>query len=118
MGKFNIRGRIEIKYIYDSTKLLTRNSNLSDFYDEKLTAEIKNNLENFVANGSDPVLCEIINLTLNVNKCNLMRAGTYIDLPNFIKKQHAVINVKNSDDYCLLWCLLRKFYSKHPLNEF
>lgn len=117
VGKFEINDRREIKYIYSSTKLLTGNTSLKRFYDTEFVPEIKTNLENFEANGSDPKLCEILNLTVNVNKCNLMRAGTYIDLPAFVKKRKAVTNVKNSDGYCFLWCLLKHFYPKHALND-
>ena len=64
--------------------MITGNINLSAFYDNEFVPEIKTNLENLEANGSDPKLREILNLTLNVNKCNLMRAGAYIDLPTSI----------------------------------
>ena len=63
----------------------------------------------------NPRLVKISNFTIHVSKCNPLRAGTYIDLPNFIKSRRAVINVKNTDNFCFLWCLLRKFHQNHPL---
>lgn len=116
VGKFEICDRREIKYIYNSTKLLTKSSNLENFYQNELVPELRRNLENFEANGSDPRLIEILNLTVNVNKCNPLCAGTYIDLPKFVKDRKAVFNVKNIDNYCFLWCLFKKFYPNHPLN--
>lgn len=117
VGKFAIRDRVEIKYIYNSTKLLTKSADLSDFYRDKIVLELKTNLENFEANGSDPRLVEILNLTVNVNKCNPLRAAGFIELPQFVTKRKAVYNVRNQDDYCFLWCLLKKFYPNHKFNK-
>jgi hypothetical protein len=36
------------------------------------------------------------------------------DLPKFIKDKKAVINIKNSDNVCFRWCILRAF---HPVNK-
>lgn len=117
VGKFQIRDRIEIKYIYNSTKLITKNMSLHHFYKNEMVPELLTNLENFEANGSDPQLIEIVNLTLNVNKCNPLRAGSFIELPKFIKNRKAVVNIKNRDNYCFLWCLFKHFYPDHPLSK-
>ena len=113
VAKFKIRDVIETKYIYEPAILISRKSNLKKFYDEKIVPNIKNSLETFQANGSTPQLVKILNLTINVNKCNPLRAGTYIDLPKFIKTRRAVKNIKNYDNICFLWCLFFKFYPNH-----
>lgn len=117
VAKFQIRERVDIKYIYSTTKLLTKSTNLHEFYKSEFFDEIKTNLENFEANGSDPKLLEIINVTLNVNKCNPLRAGSFMELPKFLKNRKALINPRNSDNYCFLWCLLKQFYPSHPFAK-
>lgn len=66
-------------------------------------------------NGSGFTLKEIVHLILNINKCNIISGGTYIDLPNIFKTKHAVINPKNNDSYCFLWSLCIALY---PDDEF
>ena len=43
-----------------------------------------------------------------------MRGSTYIDLPPFIKKKEACINVKNNDDECFKWAVLSAL---HPVSN-
>ena len=50
-------------------------------------------------------LKSILNLVINICKFNPMRGSTYIDLPPFIKKKEACINVKNDDDECFKWAI-------------
>ena len=40
--------------------------------------------------------------------------GTYIPLPEFIQKKNAIINIKNKDDKCFLWSVLRHL---HPVQK-
>ena len=59
------------------------------------------------AEGSGWVLDKIKNLTLHTAKWDPLNAGSYIDLPANLKNKKAIINMKNKDDKCFLWCVLR-----------
>ncbi|XP_052743835.1 uncharacterized protein LOC128199234 [Bicyclus anynana] len=54
-------------------------------------------------------------LHMNVNKCNLLRDTSFIDLPQDIKRKKAIINVKNADHMCFKWALLSALYP--PANN-
>ena len=43
-------------------------------------------------------------------------AGSYIDLPEALKNKKAIINMKNQDEECFKWCVLRALYptDSHP----
>lgn len=43
---------------------------------------------------------------MNINKFNPLKATSYIPLPEQIRKKGAVINIKNTDDYCFAWSVL------------
>lgn len=117
VAKFSIKDCVELKYIYSSSKMITRNTHLSKFYSKILKPEIRTNLENFEGQGSGYKLKEIKNLTININMCKPLSVGSYIALPKFIKSKRAVWNPKNTDDKCLLWCLLKNLEPTHPLNK-
>ena len=42
-----------------------------------------------------------------------LNAGSYIDLPPNLKNKKAIINMKNQDDKCFLWCVLRALNPKN-----
>jgi hypothetical protein len=35
---------------------------------------------------------------------NPYRFGKYLELPKILKDKKSIINIKNDDDYCLLYC--------------
>jgi len=43
-------------------------------------------------------------------KNSSMAGSSYIDLPKFIKDKKAIINVKNDEQYCLIWAVLSALY--------
>ncbi|GFY53002.1 uncharacterized protein TNIN_453571 [Trichonephila inaurata madagascariensis] len=49
-------------------------------------------------------------LEIRINKFNPLRASLFIDLPEIIKKKHAVINVHNHDNSCFKWAVLSALF--------
>ena len=43
-----------------------------------------------------------------------MKGLSYIPLPEFIRNKNAVVNLKNKDQKCFLWCVLRYL---HPVKS-
>ena len=64
--------------------------------------------------GSGWYFKELINLEIHIVEYKPMRGGTYIPLPDFMKKKNAIINIKNEDDKCFLWSVLRYL---HPVQK-
>ena len=52
------------------------------------------------AQSSGWYLESIINITLHTAKWDPLNAGSYIDLPPYLKNKKAIINMKNQDDKC------------------
>ena len=41
------------------------------------------------------------------------RAGSYLRLPEKIRSSTSVLNIKNDDNLCALWCILAHLYPKY-----
>jgi len=39
-----------------------------------------------------------------------LEASSYIELPDYLKRKHCIVNVVNSDDACLKWAVLSCLY--------
>ena len=68
------------------------------------------------AQGTGWVFESIIDIKLHTAEWNPLNAGSYIELPAYLKNKKAIINMKNQDDKCFLWCVLRALNPKdnHP----
>ena len=56
--------------------------------------------------GSGFVLSGIVNVLLEIFKVNDIQASSYIELPEKYKNNKSIINIKNDDQFCFLWCIL------------
>ena len=58
-------------------------------------------------NGSGWYFKEVVHLEIHNVDYKPMRGSSYIPLPDFITRKKAVINIRNNDEKCFLWCVLR-----------
>ena len=59
----------------------------------------------FVLNG-------FVNVILETYKVNDIQASSHIELPEKYKNYKSIINIRNDDQYCFLWCILAYFLSR------
>ena len=64
--------------------------------------------EELTLEGSGWHFVKLKKLTLNTAKYKPLKASSFIDLPEHIKKKRAIINVQNKDQKCFMWALLSK----------
>ncbi|XP_024871338.1 uncharacterized protein LOC112454272, partial [Temnothorax curvispinosus] len=67
-------------------------------------------LDEFQERDSGWALSRILNLIVNVNKCNPMHAGCWFEIPQWIKVKKAVINVHSYDNACFAWAVISALY--------
>ena len=79
--------------------------------------KIKADIEKYQQNGSGWSFYSIKKLEINFADYSPTKGSSYIDLPQWIKLKKAIINIKNKDDKCFLWCILRYLYPKKKNNE-
>ena len=61
----------------------------------------------FQSMGSGWRLYSITKLELHTVRYIPLRGETWIPLPKELDNKKAIINMKNNDDKCFLWCVLR-----------
>ena len=98
-------------------KTITEATDLYEVYHE-----MKNEIEEKIqqvenAEGSGWVFLRVINLTLHTDIWDPLKGSSYIDLPKELKNKKAIINMKNEDNKCFLWCVLRALNPKDDNPE-
>ena len=97
-------------------KIITEATDPHEIYKEMID-EIEEEVQKVEhAVGSGWVFVEVESLALHVDIWDPLRASSYIDLPKELKNKNAIINMKNEDNKCFLWCVLRALNPKdnHP----
>ena len=60
--------------------------------------------------GSGFVLNGIVNVILEIYKVNDIQASSWVELPEKHKNNKSIINIKNDDQFCFLWCILAHLF--------
>ena len=82
---------------------------------EILTRVIRSIIEKiaiYQKNGSGWYFREIVHLEIHTADYNPMRGSSCIQLPDWIMRKKALLNIKNKDNKCFLWCVLRYLHPK------
>ena len=119
MKRTDLQGFTTIKrFMFHSKgqKLILESTDIYEIYEEMIN-EIEEEIQKAEnAQGSGWVFVEVENLTLHTVIWDPLKASSYIKLPEELKNKKAITNMKNEDDKCLLWCVLRGINPKdnHP----
>ena len=97
---------------HSSIKLIFESRETEEVYSE-MVDEIEEEIQKVkYAEGSGWRFKEIIKLELHTTRWDPINAGSYINLPPFLKNKKAIINMKNQDEECFKWCVLRALNPK------
>ena len=87
-------------------KLVLEETDENELYDE-MVQEIEEEIQKTeMAEGSGWVFLNVKKLVLHTTRWDPINAGSYIELPPFLKNKHAIINMINQDEKCFLWSVL------------
>ena len=98
-------------YFNSDTKINLEPTNVKEILTEVIRAIIEK-ITIYQRNGSGWYFKEIVHLEIHTVDYNPMRGSSYIPLPDWITKKKAILNIKNKDNKCFLWCVLRYLYPK------
>ena len=112
------RSRITAKFAFHSKglKLVLEGTDINKLYNE-MANEIEEEIQKVNEGESSGWRYEgVISLVLHVTKWEPIYGSSYIPLDPYIANKKAIINMKNEDDKCFMWCVLRALYPKndHP----
>ena len=98
-------------------KLILEGTNENETYDE-MVEEILEEIDMARdAEGSGWRFEKVEKLILHTTRWEPVNAGSYIELPQELKNRKAIINMKNQDDKCFMWCVLRALNLKDKNAE-
>ncbi|KYN20689.1 hypothetical protein ALC57_06948 [Trachymyrmex cornetzi] len=114
-GEFVAGNKRANKSIATRNYELYRYTDLREWYVTRVVEPILISLEEFQERDSGWALSRILNLAVNANKHNPLRAGCHIKLPREIMLKRAVINVQSAGDACFAWSVVAALHpaSKH-----
>ena len=70
-------------------------------------------IEIYQQNGSGWYFKEVINLEIHTNEYKPMRGGSsYIPLPDWIMRKKAIVSIRNRDNKCFRWSVLRYLHPR------
>ncbi|KAJ8684508.1 hypothetical protein QAD02_020365 [Eretmocerus hayati] len=99
----------EIKHFKTPYIELLISSDLQKWYEKNLKT-IDDQLSEFEEVGSGWSLEEIISLKINIIKTRPLNGASYIELPEFIKKKHAVVNIECGGNQCFAHSVMAGLY--------
>ena len=76
-----------------------------------------NSIDSYSVNGSGWYFKEVEKLEIHTVEFNPTKGSSYIPLPDWISNKKAIVNIKNNDDKCFLWCILRYLHQKESHEE-
>ena len=83
----------------------------------KCFGKIIGDIMEYNTNGSGWYFKEVLKLEITTTEFNPIKGSSYISLPDWISNKKAIINIKNKDDKCFLWCVLRYLYPRDRDQE-
>ena len=113
-GIFNIK---EDKAYFNSPTFINLESNDVDDLIFNSRESILGQMEAYTEKGSNWVFKEVVKFEIHTVEYNPNKGSSYIDLPKWIKDKKAIINIKNKDDKCFIWCILRYLYPRDRDEE-
>ena len=78
---------------------------------------IEISIEAYQAGGSGWYFKEVVKLEIHTVEFNPTKGSSYILLPEWISNKKAIVNIKNKDEKCFLWCILRYLHPKESHEE-
>ena len=82
----------------------------SEFSLDKSFQEILYRIDNWINEGSGWIIESINEEYVNISVCSTWIGSSFVELPNELNNSNkALINIKNNDNKCFLWCHVRHF---------
>ena len=98
-------------YFHSDTYINLDSSNVKDII-KKSEESIFEKLSSYLNNGSGWYFKELVRLEIHINEYRPMRGSSYIPLPDWIMRKKAIVSIRNKDDKCFIWSILRYLHPR------
>ena len=90
-------------------EILTAQS-IHEAYNRMLIDQFNHSIDAAQMRGSGWITGTLNALELRLTKYNPIQGRSYLELPKEVYDKKAVINIRNSDNFCFAWCILAKLF--------
>ena len=115
----NIQSTTPVEFAFHSKdlKLVLEGTDISETYNQ-MADEIEEEIQKVEnAEGSGYTFVIVIKLVLHTTRWEPLYGSSYMPLDPYLANKKAIINMKNEDDKCFMWCVLRALYPKDKNAE-
>ena len=92
--------------LHSKTEVNLESTNSNELL-SKMKETVLESLAKFQRQGSNWRFRSVLRLDLHTVKYEPLGSSSYIPLPAFLAAKKAIINLKNEDDECLKWAIMR-----------
>ena len=100
-------------YFHSDTHINLVSTDVREILD-KVIHTILGKISIYQQNGSGWYFKEVLHLEIHTVVYKPVRGSSYIPLPDWIMRKKAIANIRNTDEKCFLWCVLRHI---HPRDK-
>ncbi|CAH3154498.1 unnamed protein product, partial [Porites evermanni] len=86
-------------------------SDIKDIF-KKSIVQINEKVSNYQKNGSGWYFKEIYQLEIHTTQLKPMKGSSYIPLPDWIMRKKSIVSIRNKDDKCFIWSVLRYLHPR------
>ena len=115
----NLESTTPVEFAFHSKdlKLVLEGTDISERYNE-MADEIEEEIQKVEnSEGSGYTFVKVIKLVLHTTRWEPLYGSSYMPLDPYLANKKAIINMKNEDDKCFMWCVLRALYPKDKNAE-
>ena len=111
-GNYKLSFKVQDKaYFHSNTYINFKTTDEKELL-SKFIREIIENIITFQKNGSGWYFKEVVQLEIHTTKFNPMKGSSYIPLPDWIMRKKAIVSIRNKDEKCFLWSVLRYLHPR------
>ena len=103
-------------YFHSDTYINLESTDVKEILTEVILT-ILEKISIYQIDGSGWYFKEIVHLEIHTVIFKPMRGSAYIPLPDWIMRKKAIVNIRNNDEKCFLWCVLRYLHPRDK-NDF
>ena len=113
MTKGDGKTKVQTPYFASKPFVILRPEDIDEAIEEG-HRNIDTQIDKWTCQGSGWVVTRVLCLYVNIAKYAPLEGSSYIELPKYLKKKKAIVNVQNTDQKCLMWGLLSAL---HPVEH-
>ena len=81
---------------------------------EGICSDVSRKIEEYIERGTGWVVDQLNFIDLYINRYRPLRGNSYFPTPKQLAAKKAILNIKNKDQKCFLWCVLAHL---HPVDH-